>query len=781
MEMLKRNLVKMNYVEEEIVIDIKFVDPNIRKKMLVDSGAPLSIVSSKWLNNYVKEVEIDNTDIIYKDSARRFILRKTQYLSTSEVTFPIMIKVENDDYIKRELTANVIETDDISFLCGRKTLEEWDTKVDFKGKKLEFKENEKSTELDISEGGHMLVSLEKVGAWTDEDSIYLIKNDNDVTSKKAITKIHKILNHKKVEQMNFAYNNAGKLNTVTRKLIKEVVENCDICKKNERSKPKPAVAISRATDFNSVIAIDLKEFGKENILWMICGFTRFIKGFVIKNKLPENVLKGIHTAWCLNFGFPTVGFWADNGGEFKNSKIDEFTNKLGISIKFGPAYSPWSNGVNERNHYSCDVIVKKIMEEDKKITLQDTVDMAAWTHNTNVNILGFTPLQLATGKNVVFPGILTGNMATESLYDDERVRMINEQHQLLMKEFREQEFSRKLKIALNTRSRGYEDEIIKEGDLVFYQPQGKKNWLGPVKIFSILGNSVFLFANGSMKKVPRCNVKLYTSRLEGEITNGDKEKVKTSEKEGEITSRVKNSVNFDDDFGENIEERDIKEVGRMQTRSAKRRELENDNLSTYWLKIENNECYDNVAVYAVEVPVRDHKSAEVVEAKEKELQNLFNYDVFEEVDDIGQEKIGSRWVITKKEKADGQKTIVKGRLVARGFQEKESPQSDSPTMLRESMKIFFAVAANEEFSLRSIDIKAAFLQAKDLDWKVYLEPPKDIKKEGKLWLLKKPLYGLNDASRKFWLKVKQVFEDIGLKRLEGDEAFYFKHDEKVNL
>ena len=67
-------------------------------------------------------------------------------------------------------------------------------------------------------------------------------------------------------------------------------------------------------------------------------------------------------------------------------------------IDFSPAYYPWSNSANERNHYSCDVIIKKIMQEDKKIKLQDAVDMAAWTHNMNVNTLGFTPLQLATGK-----------------------------------------------------------------------------------------------------------------------------------------------------------------------------------------------------------------------------------------------------------------------------------------------------------------------------------------------------------------------------------------------
>ena len=120
-------------------------------------------------------------------------------------------------------------------------------------------------------------------------------------------------------------------------------------------------------------------------------------------------------------------------------------------------------------------------------------------------------------------------------------------------------------------------------------------------------------------------------------------------------------------------------------------------------------------------------------------------------------------------------------MVARGFQEKESPQSDSPTMLRESLKLFFAVAANEGFSLRSVDIRAAFLQAKNLDRKVFLLPPKDVKKDGKIWLLKKPLYGLNDVSRKFWLRVKSVFKEIGLKRLEGDKAFYYKHDEKGNL
>ena len=111
----------------------------------------------------------------------------------------------------------------------------------------------------------------------------------------------------------------------------------------------------------------------------------------------------------------------------------------------------------------------------------------------------------------MFPGLSTGTVATDSLYDDELVRKIMERHYELMKEFRELEFSRKLSKAKETRTKGYEDVVLKEGDLVYYQHQGKKAWLGPVRVFSVQGNSVFLFANRSMRKVLRCNIQLCES------------------------------------------------------------------------------------------------------------------------------------------------------------------------------------------------------------------------------------------------------------------------------
>ncbi len=79
--------------------------------------------------------------------------------------------------------------------------------------------------------------------------------------------------------------------------------------------------------------------------------------------------------------------------------------------------------------------------------------------------------------------------------------------------------------------------------------------------------------------------------------------------------------------------------------------------------------------------MKEQNTPEVDEAKHREIANLVKFDVFEEVDDCGQERIGSRWVVTQKEKADGQKSQVKGRRVAKGFLEGEKPQSNSPTLL----------------------------------------------------------------------------------------------------
>ena len=92
------------------------------------------------------------------------------------------------------------------------------------------------------------------------------------------------------------------------------------------------------------------------------SFTWFIQGKLITNNQVDTIIKAVNNSCCLNVGFPSLIFLADNGSEFANIKLDELTSKLGLTVKFGPSYSLWSNGINEKNHTSADITIKKLIE-----------------------------------------------------------------------------------------------------------------------------------------------------------------------------------------------------------------------------------------------------------------------------------------------------------------------------------------------------------------------------------------------------------------------------------
>ena len=164
----------------------------------------------------------------------------------------------------------------------------------------------------------------------------------------------------------------------------------------------------KALSINEVVSVDLKERRdmKKQILYMCDEFSGYMVAEVLNNKLPETVVKAFDKRWVREGpGIPDKGIFADNGGEFKNPEMKEIAAKYGLSLKLTAAYSPWSNGKNERNHYTCDIIVDKLMEEDPKLSLEEAVSHAVNSKNMQITGKGFSPRQLMFGKQGVVPGI----------------------------------------------------------------------------------------------------------------------------------------------------------------------------------------------------------------------------------------------------------------------------------------------------------------------------------------------------------------------------------------
>jgi hypothetical protein len=173
-------------------------------------------------------------------------------------------------------------------------------------------------------------------------------------------------------------------------------------------------------------------------------------------------------------------------------------------------------------------------------------------------------------------------------------------------------------------------------------------------------------------------------------------------------------------------------------------------------------------VLAVMIPKEKRNTEECLEAKKVELKKLADFNTYKVVEDEGQQRISTTWVLTEKG------TEVRARLTARGYEEEEEFPKDSPTMQKFSFRILLMLAALNSWVIETTDIKSAFLQGSVLQRLVYVKPPKEADMKGKLWKLEKCLYGLKDASRHWYLKVEGKLKELGFQKSKYDQGLFFK-------
>ena len=167
------------------------------------------------------------------------------------------------------------------------------------------------------------------------------------------------------------------------------------------------------------------------------------------------------------------------------------------------------------------------------------------------------------------------------------------------------------------------------------------------------------------------------------------------------------------------------------------------------------------------------------EAKLEELQKWRDIGVYTSVPDKGQDFITGRWVLTVKNGRN------KARFVARGFQDSSSSTdpvlNDSPTCSKESLRVNLTLISHKNWTLNSIDVKAAFLQGLDLNRDIFLKPAEEAGQQHTLWKLEKCVYGLDDASRFWYLRVKTFMIEKGLTVSRHDSCVFFLRNSKELL
>jgi hypothetical protein len=143
----------------------------------------------------------------------------------------------------------------------------------------------------------------------------------------------------------------------------------------------------------------------------------------------------------------------------------------------------------------------------------------------------------------------------------------------------------------------------------------------------------------------------------------------------------------------------------------------------------------------------------------------------------GHSSITLKWVFKLKRDEVGAIVKHKACLVARGFVQREGIDFDdifAPMAQMESVRLLFALAAQEGCRVHHMDVKSTFLNG-DLKEEVYVCQPPGFAisdKEGKVLHLRKALYGLRQAPRAWNTKLDSMLKGMGFGQSPHEAAIY---------
>ncbi|CAI7894873.1 unnamed protein product [Closterium sp. NIES-53] len=173
-------------------------------------------------------------------------------------------------------------------------------------------------------------------------------------------------------------------------------------------------------------------------------------------------------------------------------------------------------------------------------------------------------------------------------------------------------------------------------------------------------------------------------------------------------------------------------------------------------------------------------------AMDSELKSIEENGTWELVElPEGRKEITSKWLFKIKSDADGNIERYKSRLKAKGYQQKEKvdyKELFAPVVKPTTLRTLLAGAAIKGWVVKQMDVTTAFLNG-ILKEEIFMVQPEGFDDgSGRVWKLKKALYGLKQAPRQWYLKLREVLEEIRFTPSSADHSlFLFGEGEQMSF
>ena len=144
----------------------------------------------------------------------------------------------------------------------------------------------------------------------------------------------------------------------------------------------------------------------------------------------------------------------------------------------------------------------------------------------------------------------------------------------------------------------------------------------------------------------------------------------------------------------------------------------------------------------------------------------------------GKKGLPCRWVYKIKRDEHGRVEQYKSRVVAKGFLQRNgmsgglsSEDVFAPASKMNTLRVLLSLAAQEDYEAHQLDVKTDFLNG-DLTQELYMKCPPGFEVPGKVWVMKKALYGLRQAAQAWYMKLKDSLLGAGFTVSPTDPCLY---------
>ncbi|CAI7900756.1 unnamed protein product [Closterium sp. NIES-54] len=152
----------------------------------------------------------------------------------------------------------------------------------------------------------------------------------------------------------------------------------------------------------------------------------------------------------------------------------------------------------------------------------------------------------------------------------------------------------------------------------------------------------------------------------------------------------------------------------------------------------------------------------------------------DEVPPPGANIVSGMWIFRVK-RPPGSPPVFKARYVARGFSQRQGVdyfQTFSPTRKMTTLRVLLHIAAQRDYELHSLDFSTAFLQG-SLHEEIWLRRPLGFTgtfPPGTQWSLRRPVYGLRQAPRKWHDTLRTTLAALGFAPSTADPSLFLRTD-----